>query len=127
MRMIEKTETIRMLDDELWSSIAGRSRERGRLFNKKFLIKEDTNMVAEYKEFLAELQNELAELESVSIDAAVEQRVAEIREQIVAEETKKKNDAIAEKQLEIKATENIIARLEVATLEVAENENVEGE
>lgn len=125
--MIEKTETIRMLDDELWSSIAGRSRERGRFFNKKFLIKEDTNMVAEYKEFLAELQNELAELESVSIDAAVEQRVAEIREQIVAEETKKKNDAIAEKQLEIKATENIIARLEVATLEVAKNENVEGE
>ena len=125
--MIEKTETIRMLDDELWSSIAGRSRERGRFFNKKFLIKEDTNMVAEYKEFLAELQNELAELENVSIDAAVEQRVAEIREQIVTEETKKKNDAIAEKQLEIKATENIIARLEVATLEVAENENVEGE
>ena len=125
--MIEQTETIRMLDDELWSSIAGRSRERGRFFNKKFLIKEDTNMVAEYKEFLAELQNELAELESVSIDAAVEQRVAEIREQIVAEETKKKNDAIAEKQLEIKATENIIARLEVATLEVAKNENVEGE
>ena len=125
--MIEKTETIRMLDDELWSSIAGRSRERGRFFNKKFLIKEDTNMVAEYKEFLAELQNELSELENVSIDAAVEQRMAEIREQIVAEETKKKNDAIAEKQLEIKATENIIARLEVATLEVVENENVEGE
>ena len=86
-------------------------------------------MVEEYKEFLAELENELVELQNVSIDTAVENRMAEIHEQIVAEETKKKENAIAEKQLEIEATKRIIARLEVATLEVVqdEQENVEGE
>ena len=127
--MMEQTETIQILDDELWSSIISRARERGRFFNKKYIIKEGVNMVEEYKEFLAELENELVELQNVSIDTAVENRMAEIHEQVVAEETKKKENAIAEKQLEIEATKRIIARLEVATLEVVqdEQENVEGE
>lgn len=86
-------------------------------------------MVEEYKKFLAELENELVELQNISIDTAVENRMAEIYEQVFAEETKKKENAIAEKQLEIEATKRIIARLEVATLEDAqdEQENVEVE
>lgn len=86
-------------------------------------------MVEEYKKLLAELENELVELQNISIDAAVENRMAEIYEQVFAEETKKKENAIAEKQLEIEATKRIIARLEVATLEDAqdEQENVEVE
>ncbi len=86
-------------------------------------------MVEEYKMFLEELENELVELQNISIDATVENRMAEIYEQVVAEETKKKENAIAEKQLEIEATKRIIARLEVATLEVVqeEQENVERE
>lgn len=125
--MHEQTETIILLDNELWSSIVCRARERGRFFNTKYIIKEGINMVAEYKEFLAELENELAQLQNVSIENAVEARMAELREQVVAEETKKKEDAIYEKQLEIEATKRIIARLEVATLEVVQDENEQKE
>lgn len=82
-------------------------------------------MVEDYKVFLAELENELAEINAVSVAEKVAERMANIQGQIEAEEMDKKSKAIADKQLEISITKKLIERLEVEnTEEIAVEETV---
>lgn len=74
-------------------------------------------MVEDYKVFLAELENELAEINAVSVAEKVAERMANIQVQIEAEEMDKKSKAIADKQLEISITKKLIERLEVENAE----------
>lgn len=82
-------------------------------------------MVEDYKVFLAELENELAEINAVSVAEKVAERMANIQVQIEAEEMDKKSKAIDDKQLEISITKKLIERLEVENAEeVAVEETV---
>ena len=76
-------------------------------------------LINDYKAFLAQLQGELTNIENISVDAEVEQKVNEYRAQIESELKDKKAKMLADKHLEIKLTQGLIDRL------VAENEKIQ--
>lgn len=112
-----------VIDDKYWDDIIKSRLETGDFYNIKILIKEERNMDA-YKEFLAELESEMAALKSTDVNAVVDEKVAEYREKVIAEETAKKEKAVYEKQIEIDAIKRLIAKVE-APVEVATTESCE--
>lgn len=107
------------IDDKYWDDIIKGHLGTGGFYNIKILIKEDKHMDA-YKEYLAELQSEMATLKSADIDVVVDAKVDAYREQVRAEEIAKKDKAIFVKQIEIDAIKRLIAKVE-PSVEIEEN------
>lgn len=98
------------------------------------LNKKEVNMTNEYIEGFAqrkaELEAEKMQLENANLDVIINERFAEVREQIQAEVIAEHKAKIEDKDVEIRAIERLIAR-EVAKLEAEQatmaesQENVE--
>lgn len=109
----------------------------GRIRTPEYIIeykKKEENMTNEYIEGFAqrkvELETEKQQLENANLDVIINERFAEVREQIQAEVIAEHKAKIEDKDVEIRAIERLIAR-EVAKLEAEQatmaesQENVE--
>lgn len=109
----------------------------GRITTPEYIIeyqRKEVNMTNEYIEGFAqrkaELEAEKHELENANLDVIINERFAEVREQIQAEVIAEHKAKIEDKDVEIRAIERLIAR-EVAKLEAEQatmaesQENVE--
>lgn len=95
----------------------------GRIKTPKYIIeyqKKEVNMTNEYIEGFAqrkaELEAEKQQLENANLDVIINERFAEVREQIQSEVIAEHKAKIEDKDVEIRAIERLIAR-EVAKLE----------
>ncbi len=118
----------RFTTDKYWLDIANGRSNMGGFFNIKILKKEGYVM-QELISYLAELQNEMMQLENKDINSIVDEKVVEYRTQVLADETAKKADAINKKQAELDALNRIIDRVRAAdeakVVEETANENNE--
>ncbi len=121
----------RFTTDKYWLDIANGRSNMGGFFNIKILKKEGQSMMQDFLNYLAELQNDMAQIEAKDINSVVDKRVADFREMAIEEETAKKTNEIADKQAEIDAINRIIERKAAEAAKAAENaanetENIEG-